>query len=309
MPTKILAQRYNSLQTRIATIMGNPVAGSPNTGYGQTVSSSQVSSGTSKVRSTEYTLLANDMSKARYHQIGSSFGGISPVIPAGANRAKVLESYVQTLESLMTQIETDKDTSADSQKEIDTIKQTSGLGLITSSSTPWNNSLSFEFNITFSSLTAYRSYFNAGGKIQISISGTTNLTQEKSNRWATIANRVRITNFMADSSSTNNTTLDPPEFTSPTGGRNIAVGSTVRILNYTPTSTSYPSSNVTIAVTRTSNTNLKFVMTLNDNAVENIDELVRTSFVFAVYGVRPNGALSNIVVPYPTGTAIVTTLL
>ena len=68
----ITAARLNNLQARIALILG---VGSGTSGYGQTVSSSQVNN-TQVVDADHINNIYTDMVKARIHQVGVTETGI-----------------------------------------------------------------------------------------------------------------------------------------------------------------------------------------------------------------------------------------
>ena len=72
----ITAARLNNLQARIALILG---VGSGTSGYGQTVSSSQVNN-TQVVDADHINNIYTDMVKARIHQVGVTETGIREVI-------------------------------------------------------------------------------------------------------------------------------------------------------------------------------------------------------------------------------------
>ena len=63
----ITAAQFNSLQSRVANVMGT---GSGDSGYGQTLSSAQVAV-TDTVQATDMINIKTDIDKANNHQIGS----------------------------------------------------------------------------------------------------------------------------------------------------------------------------------------------------------------------------------------------
>lgn len=298
MATKIFAQRYNNLQNRIQTVLGNPTNTTPNIGYGQTVKSSQVTLGTSKVRAQDYTNLVDDMSRALYHQQGSSFPGINPVIPAGSNREKVFETYIQNLESLISTVEANVDTYNATQMEVTSLKNSSGLDLISSRTTTWNTTISYEFNVTFSSLAAYRSFFNTGGEIRIVTTSSYTGTEQKSLNWKSLLQTLGTIRFTPTQ-----TIAAGGSVTNATGGRNIASGQTVSLINYNSGSAVYTQNVFNLSVSRTSNTNLTFTITLTDGP-ETIDEVVRGTITTSTLILRASGALSGFTIPAPIGSNI-----
>lgn len=300
MATKIFAQRYNVIQGIIQEILGNPTNDDPNTGYGQTVKSTQVSVGTSKVRASDYTNIADDMARARYHQVGSAFTGIDPVIPTGVNRAKVAEEYITDLESLITLIQNDKNLVDTSQTSLELLRTSGGATVSSSRTTTWDTSISYSFNVTFSSLTAYRSFFNTGGEIRFSTASDYTGSELKSTNWKALLDLIGTVRFRRT-----NTTTSSGSISSTTGGQNISSGQTVTLINYNSGSAVYAKHEIIITVERTSNTNLRFTITLNDGP-ENVDETVKGTITTQVNILRANGALSKVVIPAPVGSNVST---
>ena len=72
--TLIIASDYNTIQSKIATVMGS---GSGTVGYGQTVSSSQVGQ-YDKISVSQWNNLRDDIIRARQHQTGIVIGAKAP---------------------------------------------------------------------------------------------------------------------------------------------------------------------------------------------------------------------------------------
>jgi hypothetical protein len=157
----ITATRYNNLQSRINVIMG---VGSGNSGYGQTLASSQVAVG-SNVDLIRVLNLRTDMLKARQHQTGGNQGP-SPgdgAFPLVTTADQVTDAFAANLESQMTTIETNKLV----------------LGLVAGNFTDtidantsqrtaaWNGNLTHNVTVAFGSQNAARYYFNSGGEIRL----------------------------------------------------------------------------------------------------------------------------------------------
>ena len=70
--TSILALDYNNIQTKIANVLG---VGASTTGYGQTVSSSQVPNTRTVISAAQWSALRNDLLAARTHQTGANESG------------------------------------------------------------------------------------------------------------------------------------------------------------------------------------------------------------------------------------------
>ena len=178
----ITAARFNNLQSRINTILGN---GSGTDGYGQTLQSSQVLSN-AIVTADDVADLYVDMTKARVHQEGVLPSTILPVDAddlildggTGPYNPKSIAAY----EDLMLDIETDRFVIAQSQATL-------SPGITSTRTTSWNGTLVHEVTITFNDSEHRRHFFNSGGEFRLS----TNITggrELKTNDWRTILSNV-----------------------------------------------------------------------------------------------------------------------
>ena len=178
----ITAARINNLQSRIELILGS---GSGQNGYGQSLSSAQVSNDTTAT-AADLNAIYTDVLKARVHQVGpgdlsvaqvvqnlnviaedESFfvddSGVTSADPEGAKKG------LADFESLMSTIESDKALVDSSQATLET-----GIGSVRSST--WNGLIYHEFIATFSSADERRYFFNTGGEIRISSANTSSGT-------------------------------------------------------------------------------------------------------------------------------------
>lgn len=303
MPTRILAQRYNLLQSKISKILGNPTDADPNFGYGQVVNSLQVSANSTKIRSLDYSNLATDMSKARYHQIGSAFGGIDPVIPAGANREKIYEEYIANLETLIPLIEADADIAATSQTTIENVKNSAGANLTSTINTAWNGFIKYTFDLNFTSKAHYRSFFNTNGEIRLTSASSYSGTEAKSLEWKSALNYISTIRFTKGQTLAANGAI-----VNSTGGRDLTVNNSVVLMNTGNFSSPYSSNRIKLEVNKTSASSLRFTLTLTDAAVTwpTVDENVKGTITTTVSLVRASGSLSKIDIPAPVGTNIET---
>ena len=303
MPTRILAQRYNALQNTIKKVLGAPLDATPNFGYNQVLKSSRVSANTTKIRSSDYTNLVADMSRARYHQIGSAFAGIDPVIPAGVNREKVYEAYITQLESLMPLIEADAELAASSQTTVENVKNSAGANLNSSISTAWNGSIQYTFDLNFSSKEHYRSFFNTSGEIRLTSVSSYSGTEAKSLEWKSALNYISTIRFTKTQTIAANGAI-----VNSTGGRDLSVNNSVVLINTGNFSSPYSSNRIKLEVNKTSVSSLRFTVTLTDAAVTwpTVDENVKGTITTTVSLVRASGSLSKIDIPAPVGTNIET---
>jgi len=179
----ITAAQYNDLQSRVSNIMGT---GSSQSGYGQSLTSAQVSTGNT-VTATHMDNLRTDIDKAHNHQSGTSSGigniAVGQIIGADASGTSV-GSLTQTTEgyndydAAVTAITTNKFL-------IDSGEGT--LESVTSSSrnTNWQVELQHVFTLDFSNANNARFFFNSGSDIRISLA-LTGQSGSKSNTWSTL---------------------------------------------------------------------------------------------------------------------------
>ena len=172
----ITAARYNAVQARIATILGK---GAGNEGYGQSVTSSQVSANTT-IEASHMSELYTDMRKCRIHQSGSIPAEIATIAvgntveDSNATNKKGLVQY----EGLSLDIVNDRLNIAAGQASVE-------AGVESFTDTDWNGTIYHEVTITFqaynvtngdgttTNITATdhrRAFFNAGGEILFSAS-------------------------------------------------------------------------------------------------------------------------------------------
>lgn len=188
----ITAAQYNGLQSRIATIMGT---GSGSEGYGQTLTSSQVSV-SNTVTAAQMDNLRTDLNKANNHQIGSNanVGDIAAgqIIGADASGTSV-GSLTETNEGF-----NDYDTATGL---IETNKflidsGNSSVEAATSSqrTTNWNGVIDHVFTVTFASANDRRYFFNSGGEIRFS-ANLSGQSGAKSDDWATLLSNMGTIKF------------------------------------------------------------------------------------------------------------------
>lgn len=215
----IRAARFNNLQSRIETILGN---GSGTDGYGQAVSSEQVN-----VNDQNFLLsvermnnLYNDMIKARVHQTNSIPTEITQVtinnIIAEENSVFVDNDGNETtdpdgaskgfadFERLMTEIETDKFLIDPDQADT--------TDVITSQrTTSWNGVLTHIVQVTFTDADARRHFFNSGGAITFRAT-LTGASGQKGSDWTSM-----LSNMGTISMNYNSTTNTGSGDTAPSG--------------------------------------------------------------------------------------------
>lgn len=185
----IEATDYNTLQSKIATILGNGQI-TNNFGYGQSVQSSQVSGpGVSTpgdtVTATQLQLLYDDMQTAWYHQngenptawnsllrsptateiIGADASGTGITYEEGTDNYTIdnpqTVSGVNDYSTVIALIESGRTTVGAGQT--DTVLNAAN----DSRNTSWNGDVDSEFTVTFANADQRRYFFNSGGQITI----------------------------------------------------------------------------------------------------------------------------------------------
>jgi hypothetical protein len=189
--------RFNNLQSRVALVLGT---GAGTNGYGQTTTSSNVTSdGSDLVEASDINKIYTDMFNARVHQVGPGDISISQMVqnlnvvaenesffvdnqgaqtadPDGAKKGLV------DFENLMTNIETDKFLVHNSQASLE-----SSINSVRTSN--WNGLIFHELYITFESEDERRHFFNTGGQIRITAQNTLASTP-KGLDWAALCSEI-----------------------------------------------------------------------------------------------------------------------
>jgi len=201
----ITAARINNLQSSIALILGN---GSGQNGYGQVVTSVPVSNTGDVVEAADMNAIYTDILKARVHQVGPGDIGIAEVLQNLNIVAENTSSFIDNdgvtsidpdgikkgivdFENLMTQVQADKALIHPSQAALEP-----GISNVRSSS--WNGLIVHEIQVTFSSASARRFFFNTGGEIRLSANNTSASTP-KGLDWSQLCSQVGTIKFGSDS--------------------------------------------------------------------------------------------------------------
>jgi hypothetical protein len=207
MPTKVLASRFNTLKARVDKILGPASETNRSTtnytyGYGQYLGTGTdvVGGNPNTIDAVDYKLIYIKNQKIRYHQVGvAAFTAQAYQIGDFVNNAnadKVAEAYMAGLESLATNMETDRKICHPSQALLQACDAST-------SATSWNGEISHIFKVNFSDAQARRQYFNAGGTIRFQPNMSYSGSQAKTVDWQTILNAMGSTSFKAESTSNN----------------------------------------------------------------------------------------------------------
>jgi len=199
--SKIAANDYNTIQSTIAGILGQNAAG-----YGQTLSSSQVSTN-GKITAAQWNVLQNDISTVNYHQLNAapSYGGsglttaTTSVTIKDSDRAAYLAVAQALASSSSSSIGGVGYPGCYVQAPAGqyTVPASGAFPVSTQRSPNWNGTVLNTVTLTFSSNLAAEYYFNAGSVFNITASATggqSGTVGTKDYSWATLlANMGTIT--------------------------------------------------------------------------------------------------------------------
>ena len=211
--TPILASRYNNLRNSVNLVLGTSVAGTPSYGYGQAFSTNSVVGTRSvadpvtadKVSAQDYEDLYIDLIRVRSHQVGVAVAIDEFVIgdyeTNTINTDIIEEAYILGLESLATNISTDRQLIDPANLSIVSVPSASSTRLSTAGT--WSTLISHIFTITFVNATERRHFFNAGGEIRLSASVDYTGSQAKTVDWRSILNAMGTISFKAENTISN----------------------------------------------------------------------------------------------------------
>ena len=182
----ITAARYNNAQGRVESILGD---GSTNEGYGQTVTSEQVSSNV-VINATHVNALYTDLRKIFVHQTGGNPNSIAEVevgdtVAEDTSGADTKEGF-KDYEDFISIIETSGNRFRLAPAQSSTLNNAKTI----QRRNQWTAPIECEFQIAFTDSNARRHFFNAGGSLTMisSLSGTPTVGDSvaKSQDWASI---------------------------------------------------------------------------------------------------------------------------
>ena len=187
----ILATDYNVIQSKVALVLGS---GTGNTGYGQSVSSSQVSSRTN-VTYTQWNNLRADLLKIRQHQTGNDMS-------AFLNVASATENITDTDRLAFNQMASDAQDQTNRLATPPPSQATrENLVAVQQRATAWNGSLTQTVTVTFADSDAARYFFNTGSQIEFSLSRSLGTPNLKNSTWTAMLSGMGTIMFKHDSTS------------------------------------------------------------------------------------------------------------
>jgi hypothetical protein len=282
----ITAARYNVIQSTVSNVLST---GSGDSGYGQTLQSSQVAQN-QLIEDDHMNTLRLDIRKAYLHQ-NNSYPTLTTVSTADTVTDNTLNNSYATFETLATNINTNRNTISASRL---TTGNTASSYVRTST---WNATRVGNFTVTFATATAARHFFNTGGAVQIDmiISGAGAKAVDWNSLFNTNMGTLTFANIASSRSGSGGTLSSSVAYSTLT--------TTFQTVYTTSSAGTYSSNNFNIQVrfTDVSNLAIEFQITLNDAAAGNIDEDVPANLSINVNRRIANGALSDpITIAEPT---------
>jgi hypothetical protein len=280
----IPALDYNSIQSVISNVLG---IGSGNSGYGQAVSSTQVSAN-ALITVAQMVSLRNDLSKARVHQtntavadglastagnIGSPYQTLQLITIPSVAPVTIQEAIRQQYSQFATGVQTNGDVIAASGQSTPSVSVASITRVA-----DWNGTISSTVTVTFggfnngqypvSAADHARVFFNAGGTITYNASNASwpaDTSASKSSDWASMLSGVGTVSFGAAATGISGTVNSPGTYASSSGFRSLTIGgSAVRILTQASSVSVYNENRFYIDVSRPTADTLSFVFTFAD---------------------------------------------
>lgn len=190
--TKILATDYNTIQTKVARVLG-PTVSDGDYGYGQTVLSSQVDTSL-LITAQQWTNLRTDLLFARQHQTGMDESAALGTIPGGTVTVK--EATRAAYLTMANNIETDRLVVPPFGTGV-TLPQ----GELVDALVPqvarysaWNGTIGQTVTFTWDSYDKARYFFNSGGQLHFAASRSGG-TAAKDLNWSSLLNQMGTVKF------------------------------------------------------------------------------------------------------------------
>lgn len=166
---------YNDIQSRLAAVLGT---GSGNSGWGQTVQSSQVATG-NKVTVNEYAALKKDIIGAYRHIYGSDPSLVDATVSSKVRANALTAPYKQYL-TYVNIIEARK---LEQPPVSQSVTNNHGSKQYTST---WTEYLTSTVTVSFSSGDQARYFFNSGGELRFTSGRTGGATNQHNTTWTTL---------------------------------------------------------------------------------------------------------------------------
>jgi hypothetical protein len=320
--TPITATRYNTLRALVNKVLGASQVATPTYGYGENFNTLDVVgdydtnlAATDTVTAQQYEDLYIDLIRLRAHQVGVGAVSVDPFVIGDYDTNlsatdKIELTYIQGLESLATNIETDRflidstgqavvvDLNNTSGQQIESVRLNIGNGA-------WNGTISHIFTAQFNNAQQRRQFFNAGGEVRFSARVSYTGSQAKTVDWQTQMSAMGVTSFKALDTVNNNSV-----------GTGSAIGNfdltgTYQLCYSKGGGASYVRNDYKIFAQNVNDTTIRFKVEFNDNRPNDltwgIDEPVYGDFYSTIELLQPTGTVTingtvydTVVVPTPS---------
>lgn len=254
--TRITASDFNAIQSIVANVFGT---GAGTYGYGQTVTSSQVSVGTA-IRAAGWNALYNDMIAARQHQTGVNESGNLPTI---TSNTLVSETGRAAYYNFAVTLQNAANTIASSGQS-----SVVPFASSTRSSSFTNTTVVHTLTLSFANSNYARYYFNTGGNVQFSgsLSGFPGSggSLDLDNDWARLLGAMGTISMNYNSTSqVPRSATYPTAGSTPTGSPALSVGfyqlTTTPQVIFTKTASTYTGNQYRIYASVNANSNPNIV--------------------------------------------------
>lgn len=288
---KVTAAQYNTLQNRVARILG---AGVDQTGYGQQPVSSPVVAET-KVFAQKMVELAQDINAISIHQTGVATNlavlNASNKILADESALDAKDGFNQFIFAV-DQLEANIGLVDGTQTTLETLASDTRF-------TPWNGKIIHSFTLTYDNADHRRAYFNAGGQIWISsqIEGD---VSAKGNDWRQMLQNMGVIKFGATTTSKTGAggEILPPAPAGPIGNFTLTA-SLQQIFNREGQQINYAENRYRIFAKETSTRSIQLQIEFEDADAgdPNFDENIEGTIVSIVRLLRPTGNAVSVDAP------------
>lgn len=304
MPTSVLASRYNTLRNQINLILGTSAISNPTYGYGENVSTTtKLGTGgeptpetinSDKISALDYEQLYVDIVRCRAHQIGPSAITIDDFVVGNIEENpttvdKIEEAYISSLESLSTNISTDRYLiDATTQASTQNLLDFQNSHVTSTYNNNWTAFINHIVQVTWPSAAARRHFFNAGGEVRFNASVLYTGSQQKTADWQSAMSNMGTISFKADRSFSNSSVGQGQTV----GNNNI--GSSYSLCYRKDAGLTYSLSAYELYAREISDQTIQFKVLFDDPAPGgwSIDETVLGSFTSNLGLLVPDGSVS-----------------
>jgi hypothetical protein len=293
--TVIPATDYNSIQSTISSVMGTASAGSTY-GYGQTLVSSQLTSGT-VIKALHWQNLYTDISNAYKHQTGSA--PTTAVLPAVTTGTTITAASTALYASAATSCSTSRLTCAAANLTITASTSSTTITRATS----WGSGatgITAVASFTWASEAAAAAFFNTGGYVTMVLANPTTSTTQNS-AWNTFLSGFGTFTFSGTgcSKTAGNGTMTSLAYSA------YSTSGTAVMSQVAMTTSNYTADYITLTLTKITN-GFSVTVLLEDNHTNSYSDSV-SSGTYAAFGWARATDTTNLATAISAPTFAITT--